>query len=112
MICILRQSDWKFKKYNIFFLSAPCRCECGNCRIDLLQNEKECQCCQEIDGCIEAVNIDIVMQEANGVPQCIITLHPGFECACLANWSLRLAGPKYRRMDKRKYKIGSDENRY
>ena len=82
-----------------------------NCKTDLLQNEKECQCCQEIDGCIESLNSDVVTQEANGVPRCI-TLHPGFEDVCLATWTLRLAGPKYRRIDKWKYEIGSDENRY
>lgn len=86
------------------------RCECGNCKIDLLQNEKECQCCQEIDGCIEALKSDIVIREVNGVPQCI-TLHPGFNSVCLATWSLRMAGPKYRKMDRKKYVMGSDENR-
>ena len=35
-----------------------------------------------------------------------------FADVCLAAWSLHLAGPKYRRIDKRKYEIGSDENMY
>ena len=59
------------------------RCECDNCKIDLLQNEKECQCCHEIDGCIEALKNDIVIQEVNGVSQ-YIKLHPGFNSVCLA----------------------------
>ncbi|XP_028418667.1 uncharacterized protein LOC114544290 [Dendronephthya gigantea] len=86
-------------------------CGCGNCKTDLLQNEKESKCCQEVEGCGEALSSDIIMQEMSAVPKCI-TLHPGFSDVCLSIWSLRLAGPKFRRIDRQKYKMGSDENRY
>ena len=55
----------------------------------------------EIDGCIKSINSDIVKKELGSVPQCI-TLHPGFHSACLDTWSLRMAGPKFRKMDRKK----------
>lgn len=86
------------------------RCKCENCKIDLLVNEKEAQCCQEIEGCIEALRTELVLQEVGAVPHCI-TLHPGFDSVCLATWSLRLAGRKFRKIDGKKYKVQGDENR-
>ncbi|XP_028418119.1 uncharacterized protein LOC114543253 [Dendronephthya gigantea] len=58
-------------------------CGCGNCKTDLLQNEKESKCCQEVEGCGEALSSDIIMQEMSAVPKCI-TLHPGFSDPLLA----------------------------
>ena len=40
-----------------------------------------------------------------------ITLHPGFGSVCLAPWSLRQAGRKFRKLDGRKYTVQNDENR-
>lgn len=65
----------------------------------------------EIEACIEAVNSDQVLHEVKSPPNCI-TLHPGFSPVCLEVWSLRLAGRKYRKIDKTKYEIKDSENRY
>ena len=73
-------------------------------------NEKEAQCCQEIEGCVEGLRADLVLEEVGEVPQCI-TLHPGFGPVCLAPWSLRLAGRKFRKIDGKKYNMQGDENR-
>ncbi len=78
--------------------------------VDLLVTEKEAQCCQEIEGCIEALKSELVVQEVGSVPHCI-TLHPGFGSVCLAPWSLRQAGRKFRKLDGRKYTVQNDENR-
>lgn len=73
-------------------------------------NEKEAQCCQEIEGCIEALSAELVFQEVGEVPGCV-TMHPGFASVCLAPWSLRLAGRKFHKIDGRKYNVQGDENR-
>ena len=73
-------------------------------------NEKEALCCQEIEGCREALRVELVVQEVGDVPNCII-LHPGFDSVCLAPWSLRLAGRKFRKIDGKKYAVQGDENR-
>ena len=86
------------------------RCTCGNCNVDLLVKGQEAQCCQEIEGYIEALKADLVVKEVGFVPHCI-TLHPGFDSVCLAPWSLRQAGRKFRKLDERKYTIQNDENR-
>ncbi|XP_046855950.1 uncharacterized protein LOC124449052 [Xenia sp. Carnegie-2017] len=86
-------------------------CICGNCRTNMLQNEKEIQCCQELDECIESLNSEMVLGEMKVVPKCI-TLHPAFNSVCLDIWSLRMAGPKFRKIDGRKYAKHDDENRY
>ncbi|XP_046840966.1 uncharacterized protein LOC124435062 [Xenia sp. Carnegie-2017] len=88
-----------------------CRCICGNCRTNLLQNEKESQCCQELDECIESLKNEMVLDELKIVPKCI-TLHPAFNSVCLDIWSLRMSGPKFRKIDGRKYVKHDDENRY
>ena len=74
------------------------RCKCGNCHLDLLQNANECQCCQEIDGCKESLNSELVLCEVNSTPNCVI-LHPGFYPVCLNRWSLRSAAAKYMAQD-------------
>ena len=77
----------------------------------MLQNEKESQCCQELDECIESLNSEMVLGEMKVVPKCI-TLHPAFNSVCLDIWSLQMAGPKFRKIDGRKYAKHDDENRY
>jgi hypothetical protein len=72
-------------------------------------NEKEAQCCHEIEGCLEALKAELVMEEVGSVPHCI-TLHPGFGSVCLAPWSLRQSGSKFRKIDGRKYTMQNDEN--
>lgn len=65
----------------------------------------------EIDCCIEAINSEHVLRELEHPPTCI-TFHPGFKPVCLEVWSLRLAGRKYRKLDKKKYQQTDSENRY
>ncbi|CAB3991466.1 Hypothetical predicted protein [Paramuricea clavata] len=36
---------------------------CELCKVDLLVNEREAQCCQEIEGCLEALGTELVLQE-------------------------------------------------
>ena len=72
--------------------------------------EKEAQCCQEIEGCIEAVKADLVVREVGFVPHCI-TLHTGFDSVCLATRSPRQAGRKFHKLDGRKYTVQNDENK-
>ena len=86
------------------------RCKCGNCSIELLQNAKECQCCVEIDACVEALTSDQVVSEVGFSPKCI-TLHSGFNQACLGVWSLRIAAQKYRKIDMTRYKQTGSEKR-
>lgn len=69
------------------------KCNCGNCHLDLLQNAKECQCCQEIDGCKESLNSDLVLCGVDSTPNCLI-LHSGFDPVCLNRWSLCYTGLK------------------
>ena len=59
---------------------------------------------------MESLDSDIVKQEVKDVLSCI-TEHPGFSEVCLATWSLRLAGGKYRKIDRTKYTVHDDENR-
>ena len=87
------------------------RCTCGNCKVDLLQNISECYCCQELEGCVEAMSSDLVVQDlaADVKLQCI-TDHPGFSPVCLQKWSLRLAADKYKTKGKQRYRqTGSEE---
>ncbi len=104
---ILTCTSVLFHNQYIFF---SYRCKCKNCKIDLLVNEKEAQCCQEIEGCKDALSVELVIQEVGEVPHCI-TLHPGFASVCLTPWSLRQAGRKFHKIDGRKYKVQGDENR-
>ena len=87
------------------------RCHCGNCELAYLQNISECYCCCELDGWVEALVSDIVLQDLpEGMKLMCITEHPGFEAVCLEKWSLRLAADKYRTKSKTKYRqTGSEE---
>ncbi|KAK3745187.1 hypothetical protein QZH41_008384 [Actinostola sp. cb2023] len=87
-------------------------CKCGHCVTRDLQNLSECYCCSELDGCVESLESDLVLQDFDDgtVPICI-TQHPGFNAVCLQKWSLRLAADKYRTRSKKAYKqTGSEES--
>ena len=45
------------------------RCRCENCDVQFLQNISECYCCCELDGCVEALVSDIVLQDLPGAAQ-------------------------------------------
>ena len=55
--------------------------------------------------------VSTFFRELEHPPTCI-TFHPGFKPVCLEVWSLRLAGRKYRKLDKKKYQQTDSENRY
>ncbi|CAH3151818.1 unnamed protein product [Porites lobata] len=88
-------------------------CSCGNCSLTHLRNISECYCCKELEGCCEALESDIVVEdlEEGDVLKCI-TEHPGFRPVCLEKWSLRLANGKYHKKDKGYYKKVASEERY
>ena len=61
----------------------------------LTVNPKECLCCHELEGCMEALDSEEVQRDVNETLLCV-TDHPGFESVCLKKWSLRLAADKYK----------------
>lgn len=84
-------------------------CKCGNCCVDLLQNAMECQCCHEIEGCVQSLSCNLVLRELHSPPGCV-TLHPGFRPVCLNRWSLRSAAAKYKTQDGTRYRqTGTEE---
>ncbi|XP_028513515.1 uncharacterized protein LOC110234613, partial [Exaiptasia diaphana] len=85
-------------------------CNYGKCSTALLVNISECYCCQELEGCNEAMHSDEVIQDLdkNNIPKCV-TEHPGFSAVCLQKWSLRLAADKYKTRDRQKYKQTESE---
>ena len=88
------------------------RCSCGNCAVGNIQNISECYCCQELEGCVESMSSELVLQDLAADEQKLkcITAHPGFNTVCLQKWSLRLAAEKYRTKGKQKYRqTGSEE---
>ena len=40
-----------------------CRCKCGNCSVILLANVSECYCCSELEGCLESMKSDLVLED-------------------------------------------------
>ena len=62
------------------------RCSCGHCTS--MPKEEECLCCTEV------ARVQDVMDE-DPACQCI-TLHPGFQPACLNIYVLRIAYLQYR----------------
>lgn len=77
----------------------------------MLNNISECYCCQELEGCVEAMDSDLVKEELepNTKLGCI-TEHPGFSQCCLMKWNLRMAGIRYKTKHKERYKkTGSEE---
>lgn len=89
------------------------RCKCGNCSVDSLQNISECCCCSELEGCLEAMQSDLVLQDLSpDVNLTCVTEHPGFKPVCLQKWSLRLAAGKYKTKGKQKYRQTRSEERW
>ena len=81
--------------------------------VDNIQNISECYCCQELEGCVESMSSERVLQDLAADEQKLlkcITAHPGFNAVSLKKWSLRLAADKYRTKGKQKYRqTGSEE---
>lgn len=65
----------------------------------------------EIEECVDCLNSDIVMQDVEVVPSCILE-HPGFSSLCLDKWTLRFAATKLRTRKKQEYRQTSTEDRY
>ncbi|KAK3747404.1 hypothetical protein QZH41_012091 [Actinostola sp. cb2023] len=86
-------------------------CSCGHCSTERLQNAKECQCCHELESCMDSLDNELVLQEVETRPNCI-TLHPGFTPVCLNKWSLRSSAKKYKTTDKRRYRQTGAENEF
>ena len=67
-------------------LSNLFRCTCGKCDINLVHNISECYCCKELEGCAEALESDLVVQDlGEGATVDCITSHPGFAPVCGAS---------------------------
>ena len=80
-----------------------CRCQCGSFDLQFLQNISKCYCCCELEGCVEALTSELVLQDLpEDAKLTCITQHPGFHPVCLQKWSLRLASHKYRTKGKKK----------
>ena len=75
----------------------------------LIQNAYECQCCQEIQRCVDNLQSEDVLADTGASPSCV-THYPGFKINCLEKWSLRMAASKYRTISRRRYRrTGSEE---
>ena len=85
------------------------RCKCGNCRVELLSNSKECFCCKEIEGCERALNDEQVINEVGVSPDCI-TSHPGFRPVCLEPWALRMSADNLRTKQNKTYRQKDSED--
>ena len=81
-----------------------CRCNCGGCSSENLQNPNEFLCCVEIEECVECLSSEMVIEEVDTNPKCV-TQHPGFGQVCLQKWSLRLAADKYKTKNKMPLRI-------
>ena len=77
----------------------------------LLQNPKECWCCQELEGCKEASQSEEVQRDINGNISCV-TDHPGFADVCLRKWCLKQAADKYKTRGGQKYDKSGKEERF
>ena len=88
------------------------RCKCGNCKLDLLTNWQECNCCSKLDSCRESLSSDIVQQELGDAENIVcITQHPGFRPVCLERWSLRMAAWAYKTTGNQRYEQLANEER-
>ena len=58
--------------YRWFFF----RCNCDECSSEYLQNPNEFQCCLEIEGSVECLSSEMVIEEVGTKPKCV-TQHPG-----------------------------------
>ena len=69
----------------------------SNCKLDLLTNWQECNCCSELDSCRESLSTGIVQQDLGDAENIVcITQHPGFRPVCLERWSLRMTAWAYK----------------
>lgn len=116
-LCLLVHGKFSYTlQYNSYTISSKskvtniCRCKCGNCSVALLQNISECYCCDELDGCGEALQSDLVVDDVGEKKLRCITDHPGFQPVCLEKWSLRLAADRYNRKSKTRYRQTGSEN--
>ena len=106
---------WKSSAFSVTFwpFCFKRRCTCGKCERDLLTNISECYCCKELEGCVEFLKSEIVLEDLEkGQELCCVTEHPGFRPVCLEKWSLRLAGGKYRTKAREYYKKTGSEERW
>ena len=87
-----------------------CRYKCGNCSVILLANISECYCCRELEGCLQSMKSDLVLEDlvADVTLKCI-TEHPVFNPVCLQKWSLRLATAKFKTKGKQQYRQNGSE---
>lgn len=86
------------------------RCNCGSCKLEHVDNAKECKCCTEIPQCMDALQDKWVIE--TGEELLCITQHPGFRAVCLERWSLKLAADKYKTLENKRYKNTGEEKRY
>ncbi|XP_048586635.1 uncharacterized protein LOC125568409 [Nematostella vectensis] len=87
-------------------------CKYENCNTEFVRNINECYCCTELEGCVEALQSDLVVQDLEPCTKLkCVTEHPGFAPVCLEKWSLRMAAKKLRRRDKETYKQTGTEER-
>ncbi|XP_048586230.1 uncharacterized protein LOC125568312 [Nematostella vectensis] len=94
------------------YLSFFTRCKYENCNTEFVRNINECYCCTELEGCVEALQSDLVVQDLEPCTKLkSVTEHPGFAPVCLKKWSLRMAAKKLRRRDKETYKQTGTEER-
>ena len=89
-----------------------CRYKCGNCSVILLANISECYCFSELEGCLESMKSDLVLEDlaADVILKCIAE-HPGFNPVCLQTWSLRLATANFKTKGKQQYRQNGSEER-
>ena len=57
--------------------------------VETVGNIRERYCCSELEGCLESMKSDLVLEDLAG-------FHPGFNPVCLQKWSLRLATAKFK----------------
>ena len=85
------------------------KCQCGNCKVELLCNSIECSCCKEIEGWGAPLQDERALDEVGDALSCI-TLHPGFKIVCLEPWALRQLAGKFRTKQNKLYRRKDGEN--
>ncbi|XP_065068882.1 uncharacterized protein LOC135694120 [Rhopilema esculentum] len=86
-------------------------CKCGNCRVEHLENPKECQCCREVENCKIALHDPRVVQQLGVTPQCFIE-HPGFSPVFLNEWTLQIMADQFKTSKRTRYKNLGSEKRF
>ena len=95
---------------NVLFML--CKYNCENCSVILLANISKCYGCSELEGCLESMKSDLVLEDlAADITLKCITEHPGFNSVCLQKWSLRLATAKFKTKGKQQYRQNGSEER-